>query len=49
MTNKEIAKKLYEDENIVFGMIDKPNIIITNEQLIIIMDYATNTTKMQLQ
>ena len=30
MTNKEIAKKLYEDENIVFGMIDKPNIIITN-------------------
>lgn len=30
MTNKEIAKKLYENENISFGMIDKPNIIITN-------------------
>lgn len=30
MTNKEIAKKLYENENISFGMIDKPNIVITN-------------------
>lgn len=31
MTNKELAKLLYENENILFGMIDKPNIIITNE------------------
>lgn len=30
MTNKELAKLLYENENISFGMIDKPNIIITN-------------------
>lgn len=30
MTNKELAKLLYENENILFGMIDKPNIIITN-------------------
>ena len=30
MTNKEIAKNLYENENIIWGMIDKPNIIITN-------------------
>lgn len=30
MTNKELAKLLYENENVSFGMIDKPNIIITN-------------------
>ena len=30
MTNKELAKLLYENENISFGMIDEPNIIITN-------------------
>lgn len=30
MTNMELAKLLYENENISFGMIDKPNIIITN-------------------
>ena len=30
MTNKELAKLLYKNENISFGMIDKPNIIITN-------------------
>lgn len=30
VSNKELAKLLYEDCNIIFGMIDKPNIIITN-------------------
>lgn len=30
MTNKELAKLLYENDNVVYGMIDKPNIIITN-------------------
>lgn len=30
LSNKELAKLLYEDADIEFGMIDKPNIIITN-------------------
>lgn len=30
LSNKELAKLLYENCNIEFGMIDKPNIIITN-------------------
>ena len=29
ITNTELAKMLYEDSNISFGMIDSPNIIIT--------------------
>ena len=30
LSNKELAKLLYENKDIVFGLIDKPNIIITN-------------------
>lgn len=30
MTNKKLARLLYENEKISFGMIDEPNIIITN-------------------